>query len=181
MGSGGLFGKGLGESVSPFGYLPEAVNDSIFAVLGETFGFIGLIVILVLFYMLLRRLLLTVDRLGDPTMRLIVAGVFGLIATHVIVNVGAMTGVFPLTGVTLPFLSFGGTSLLFMMLGLGLVFHISRYTSHRLNDDVKEGADESSMRRRGIGRTRYASTRRHQRASAPRSVTRGCFCLRSRL
>ncbi len=164
MGSGGLFGKGLGESVSPFGYLPEAVNDSIFAVLGETFGFIGLIVILVLFYMLLRRLLLTVDRLGDPTMRLIVAGVFGLIATHVIVNVGAMTGVFPLTGVTLPFLSFGGTSLLFMMLGLGLVFHISRYTSHRLNDDVKEGADESSMRRRGIGRTRYASTRRHQRA-----------------
>ena len=164
MGSGGLLGKGLGQGVSPFGYLPEAVNDSIFAVLGETFGFIGLVVILVLFYMLLRRLLLIVDRLGDPTMRLVVAGVFGLIATHVVVNVGAMTGIFPLTGVTLPFLSFGGTSLLFMMLGLGLVFHISRYTSHRLNDDVKEGEDESSVRRRGIGRTRYAGARRHQRA-----------------
>lgn len=164
MGSGGLFGKGLGQGVSPFGYLPEAVNDSIFAVLGETFGFIGLIVILVLFYMLLRRLLSIIDRMGDPTMRLIVAGVFGLIMTHVVVNVGAMTGVFPLTGVTLPFLSFGGTSLLFMMLGLGLVFHISRYTSHRVTDDEKEAGDEGTMRRRGVGRTRNASARRHQRA-----------------
>ena len=164
MGSGGLFGRGLGQGVSPFGYLPEAVNDSIFAVLGETFGFIGLIVILILFFALLRRLLFIVDRVADPTMRLIVAGVFGLIMTHVVVNVGAMTGIFPLTGVTLPFLSFGGTSLLFMMLGLGLVFHISRYTSHRMIDDVKETGDEGSMRRRGVGRTRNAGTRRHQRA-----------------
>ena len=164
MGSGGLFGRGLGQGVSPFGYLPEAVNDSIFAVLGETFGFIGLVVILLLFFALLRRLLFIVDRVNDPTMRLIVAGVFGLIMTHVVVNVGAMTGVFPLTGVTLPFLSFGGTSLLFMMLGLGLVFHISRYTSHRMIDDVKETGDEGSVRRRGLGRTRNASTRRHQRA-----------------
>jgi cell division protein FtsW len=164
MGSGGLFGRGLGQGVSPFGYLPEAVNDSIFAVLGETFGFIGLVIILLLFFMLLRRLLFIVDRVADPTMRLVVAGVFGLIMTHVVVNVGAMTGVFPLTGVTLPFLSFGGTSLLFMMLGLGLVFHISRYTSHRMIDDVKETGDEGSMRRRGVGRTRNAGTRRHQRA-----------------
>jgi len=164
LGSGGLTGKGLGQSVQAFGYLPEAVNDSIFAILGETFGFIGVIVILALFYILLRRLLLIINKLGDPTMRLIVAGVFGLIMTHVVVNVGAMTGVFPLTGVTLPFLSFGGTSLLFMMLGLGLVFHISRYTTHRTIDETKEPGDEGTMRRRGIGRTRYAGTRRHQRA-----------------
>jgi cell division protein FtsW len=164
LGSGGLTGKGLGQSVQAFGYLPEAVNDSIFAILGETFGFIGLMVILTLFYMLLRRLLLIVDRLNDPTMRLIVAGVFGLIMTHVVVNIGAMTGVFPLTGVTLPFLSFGGTSLLFMMIGLGLVFHISRYTTHRTIDDLKEPGDEGTMRRRGVGRSRDASARRHQRA-----------------
>ena len=164
LGSGGLTGKGLGQSVQAFGYLPEAVNDSIFAILGETFGFIGVMLILVLFFMLLRRLLLIVDRVSDPTMRLIVAGVFGLIMTHVVVNVGAMTGVFPLTGVTLPFLSFGGTSLLFMMIGLGLVFHISRYTTHRTIDEVKESGDEGSVRRRGVGRTRNASTRRHQRA-----------------
>lgn len=164
LGSGGLTGKGLGQSVQAFGYLPEAVNDSIFAILGETFGFIGVMLILVLFFMLLRRLLLIVDRVSDPTMRLTVAGVFGLIMTHVVVNVGAMTGVFPLTGVTLPFLSFGGTSLLFMMMGLGLVFHISRYTTHRTIDEVKESGDEGSVRRRGVGRTRNASTRRHQRA-----------------
>lgn len=164
LGSGGLTGKGLGQSIQAFGYLPEAVNDSIFAILGETFGFIGVMLILVLFFMLLRRLLLIVDRVSDPTMRLTVAGVFGLIMTHVVVNVGAMTGVFPLTGVTLPFLSFGGTSLLFMMLGLGLVFHISRYTTHRTIDEVKESGDEGYVRRRGVGRTRNASTRRHQRA-----------------
>lgn len=164
LGSGGFFGKGLGQSVQAFGYLPEAVNDSIFAILGETFGFVGVMLILALFFMLLRRLLLMIDRLGDPTMRLIVAGVFGLIMTHVVVNVGAMTGVFPLTGVTLPFLSFGGTSLLFMMLGLGLVFHISRYTSHRTLDEIKETDNESSLRRGRIGRSRDAGSRRHQRA-----------------
>ncbi len=164
LGSGGLTGKGLGQSVQAFGYLPEAVNDSIFAILGETFGFVGVVVILALFFALLRRLLFTIDRVGDPMMRVLVGGVFGLIATHVVVNVGAMTGVFPLTGVTLPFLSFGGTSLLFMMLGLGLVFHISRFTSHRTVDEVKESDDESSMRRRRVGRSRYAGSRRHQRA-----------------
>ncbi len=164
LGSGGIAGKGLGNSVQAFGYLPEAVNDSIFAILGETFGFVGVIIILALFLALLLRLLKMIDRLSDPTHRLIVAGVFGLIMTHVVVNVGAMTGIFPLTGVTLPFLSFGGTSLLFMMIGLGLVFHISRYTTHRALDNLTETDDEGSMRRRGIGRTRYASSRRHQRA-----------------
>jgi cell division protein FtsW len=164
LGSGGLTGMGLGRSVQAFGYLPEAVNDSIFAILGETFGFIGLVVILILFFMLLRRLLFIIERVSDPTMRLVVAGVFGLLVTHVVVNVGAMTGIFPLTGVTLPFLSFGGTSLLFMMLGLGLVFHISRYTSHRMIDDVKESGDEGSIRRRGVGRSRDAGSRRYQRA-----------------
>ncbi len=160
LGSGGLTGKGLGQSVQAFGYLPEAVNDSIFAILGETFGFIGVSIILVLFLMLLRRLLFVIDRLADPTMQLVVAGVFGLIVTHVAVNIGAMTGVFPLTGVTLPFLSFGGTSLLFMMLGLGLVFQISRYTSHgAVTQEERSSKDEVALRRRRVGRSRYASSR----------------------
>jgi cell division protein FtsW len=131
LGSGGFFGKGLGQSVQAFGYLPEAVNDSIFAILGETFGFVGLLSILAVFGALLYRIIKVMDSTIDPKLRLVVAGVFGLIATHLVVNVGAMTGVFPLTGVTLPFLSFGGTSLLFTMVGLGLVFHISRYTTHQ--------------------------------------------------
>lgn len=163
LGSGGLFGKGLGQGVQAFGYLPEAVNDSIFAILGETFGFIGVVVILLLFAALLRRILKTLDGTVDITARLIVAGVFGLIATHIIVNVGAMTGVFPLTGVTLPFLSFGGTSLLFTMLSLGVVFAISRYTTHQdISANKQEATSEGAERRRGVGRPRYAGPRRHQ-------------------
>ena len=163
LGSGGFFGRGLGHSVQAFGYLPEALNDSIFAVLGETFGFVGLITILAIFTALLMRLLRIQDHLVDPALRLIVAGVFGLIATHVVVNVGAMTGVFPLTGVTLPFLSFGGTSLLFMMLSLGLVLQISRYTTHTDVNKV-EAAHEDSQRRRGVGRSRHAGPGSFKRA-----------------
>ena len=162
LGSGGFFGKGLGQSVQAFGYLPEAVNDSIFAILGETFGFLGLVVILVVFAALLRRILKVMDATVDPTWRLIVAGVFGLIATHLVVNVGAMTGVFPLTGVTLPFLSFGGTSLLFTMIGLGLVFNISRFTTHQ--QLVTETQHESSQRGRGLGWSRDTRGSRLKRA-----------------
>lgn len=161
LGSGGLLGKGLGQGVQAFGYLPEAVNDSIFAILGETFGFVGLIIIMLLFGALLRRILLTANRTVDVTDRLIVAGIFGLIASHIVVNIGAMTGVFPLTGVTLPFLSFGGTSLLFTSLGLGVVFYISRYTTHQTLTN-QEGSSETTVRRRGVGRPRYAGSRRHQ-------------------
>lgn len=161
LGSGGLFGKSLGHGVQAFGYLPEAVNDSIFAILGETFGFVGVMLILLLFVALLRRIVKVMEQTYDPVDRLIVAGVFGLIATHIVVNVGAMTGIFPLTGVTLPFLSFGGTSLLFTMLELGLVFAISRYTTHR--ELTKETSSEGTERRRGVGRSRYAGTRRYQR------------------
>lgn len=161
LGSGGMFGKGLGQGVQAFGYLPEAVNDSIFAILGETFGFFGLMIIMMLFGALLRRVLIVADRTVDVTDRLIVAGIFGLIASHIVVNIGAMTGVFPLTGVTLPFLSFGGTSLLFTSLGLGVVFCISRYTTHQKLTE-QEGSSETTMRRRGIRRTRYAGSRGHQ-------------------
>jgi cell division protein FtsW len=161
LGSGGFFGKGLGQGVQAFGYLPEAVNDSIFAILGETFGYVGLIVIMILFGGLLRRVLMVADRTVDVTDRLIVAGLFGLIASHIVVNIGAMTGVFPLTGVTLPFLSFGGTSLLFTSLGLGVVFYISRYTTHQKLIE-QEGSSETAVRRRGVGRSRYAGSRRYQ-------------------
>lgn len=161
IGSGGFAGKGLGQGVQAFGYLPEALNDSIFAVLGETFGMVGLLVIISIFVAMILRLLRIFERMPDPTLRMIVAGVTGLIMTHVLVNIGAMTGIFPLTGVTLPFLSFGGTSLLFTMLSLGIAFHISRYTVYK-----KEGAreDESSLRGRGVGRSRHAGSRRYQRA-----------------
>jgi cell division protein FtsW len=162
IGSGGVIGKGLGNSEQVYGYLPEALTDSMFAILGETFGLVGLVSIMAIFLALFIRLLKTIDHLSDPYLKLFVAGVFGWLASQTIVNIGAMLGVFPLTGVTLPFLSFGGTSLLFVMAALGAAFQASRYTTHSVNDEREP--DETTGSRRGLGRSRDARTRRYQRA-----------------
>ncbi len=160
LGTGGVFGLGLGHNVQAFGYLPEAPNDSIFAVMGEAFGFVGAVCILLFILGLLLRLLVIFDRVENTTHRLIVAGVFGWIATHSVLNIGAMVGIIPLTGITLPLLSFGGTSLFFTMLSLGLVFHISRYTVHgKISDD--DTHKKNSHGRRGIWRSRYANSRNY--------------------
>lgn len=153
IGSGGLFGLGIGNSVEATGYLPEAINDSVFAVMAETFGFVGAVAIILLFVALLMRLLKVMDHLVDMRLKLLVAGVFGWFGAHVILNIAAMTGIFPLTGITLPLLSFGGTSMIFIAAALGLVFQLSRYTAHPSR--VKEDSDENSIGRRGIRRTRY--------------------------
>lgn len=163
IGTGGLFGVGIGNSVQATGYLPEAINDSVFAIMGETFGFVGLVVILALFASLLIRLLGMIDYLVDPWMRLVVAGVFGWLAAHVFLNVAAMIGVAPLTGITLPLLSFGGTSMIFIAGALGLAFQLSKYTSHS-TVEIKEEHREGSSSRRGVGRTRHASRRSYTRA-----------------
>jgi len=162
IGSGGLLGVGIGNSVQATGYLPEAINDSVFAIMGETFGFVGLTVILLLFTILLIRLLKVVDHLPNIWMKLAVAGVFGWLAAHVILNVAAMIGVFPLTGITLPLLSFGGTSMVFIAGALGLAFQLSRYTVH--GSANKEESYENLSSRRGVGRTRYAGRRSSTRA-----------------
>lgn len=163
IGTGGLFGVGIGNSVQATGYLPEAINDSVFAIMGETFGFVGLTVILALFTGLLLRLLRMVDYLADPWMKLVVAGIFGWLAAHVFLNVAAMIGLVPLTGITLPLLSFGGTSMIFIAGALGLAFQLSKYTSHN-PVGMKEDHDEDSSSRRRVGRTRYASRRSITRA-----------------
>lgn len=128
LGSGGLFGKGLGKSEQIFGYLPEAANDSIFAVIGEKFGFVGSLTILGIFAYLLRRLLHIMKRMPSIYTKTIVAGCFGLLLGGVIVNVGGMIGVIPLLGIPLPLISFGGTSLVFTLAMLGLAFNLSKYT-----------------------------------------------------
>jgi cell division protein FtsW len=162
IGSGGILGVGIGNSVQATGYLPEAINDSVFAIMGETFGFVGLTVILLLFTALLMRLLKVTDHLPDMWMKLVTAGVFGWLAAHVILNVAAMIGVFPLTGITLPLLSFGGTSMVFIAGALGLAFQLSRYTVHgSLN---KEASYENLGSRRGIRRSRDAGRSRSSRA-----------------
>jgi cell division protein FtsW len=157
IGSGGFFGVGIGSSVQASGYLPEALNDSIYAVMGEMFGFVGLISILGLFLALLMRLLGSMDHLVDIRLKLAVAGVFGWIAAHVILNIAAMIGIFPLTGITLPLLSYGGTSMIFVTAALGFVYQLSRYTIHPSR--IKEEDHEDTRSRRGVGRTRYAGRR----------------------
>lgn len=158
VGSGGLTGKGLGQSIQAFGYLPEAANDSIFAILAEKFGFLGTLAVLAIFAALFLRIIGIMNHTANPKYRLIVAGVFGWVFVHTVVNIGAMLGIFPLTGITLPFVSFGGTSLLFMLAALGLVFQISRYTNHRGASENQGRGDSYENRRsgRGIGRTRHA-------------------------
>ena len=158
IGSGGLFGVGIGDSVQASGYLPEAINDSIFAIIGETFGFIGTVALIALFVALLMRILGVMDHMVDYRLRLLAAGVFGWLGAHVILNIAAMIGIFPLTGITLPLLSYGGTSMLFMAAALGLVFQLSKYTVHA--SQIKEASHEDSRRGRGVGRTRYPGRRR---------------------
>lgn len=157
IGTGGLFGVGIGKSVQASGYLPEALNDSIFAVMGEMFGFVGLVTLIALFVALLMRLLGVMDHLVDMRLKLAAAGVFGWIGAHVILNIAAMIGIFPLTGITLPLLSYGGTSMIFVTAALGFVYQLSRYTVHPSR--IKEENNEDSRSRRGLGRTRHASRR----------------------
>jgi cell division protein FtsW len=129
VGSGGFIGLGLGRSVQAYGYLPEAANDSIFAIYAEKFGFIGSIFLLALFAALFARLAKIAEHAPDLNKRLIVVGVLSWLSVQAIINIGAMIGLLPLKGITLPFISYGGTSVVFMAAAMGLVFQVSRYTS----------------------------------------------------
>ena len=158
LGSGGLTGRGFGQSVQAFGWLPEAVNDSIFAIYGEMLGWIGVVVLIALFATLLYLVIRKVDYIENYYLRLVVAGVFGWLAAHVLMNIGAMTHMIPLTGITLPLVSMGGTSMAFVMMALGIVFSISHYTMHQRVDErvTTGGNDENIVRWRRERRTHHA-------------------------
>jgi cell division protein FtsW len=157
VGSGGLFGKGLAHSVQAYGYLPEAANDSIFAIYAEKFGFVGVAVLLSMFAALFSRLVKILERAPDTFSRLIVAGSLAWLSTQAIINIGAMIGLLPLKGITLPFISYGGTSIIFVVAITGLVFNISRHTTHNVNTADEGGrAYENPANRRGDRRAYYA-------------------------
>jgi len=134
VGSGGLFGQGLGYGVQAYGYLPESSNDSIFAIIAEKFGFVGTAAIVVIYGVFFTRLKKIIERTSDHFSRLLVVGVLAWISTQMIINVGAMIGLLPLKGITLPLISQGGTSLLFLTAALGIVFQISRYTNYSVTE-----------------------------------------------
>lgn len=129
VGSGGMMGLGLGRSVQAYGYLPEAANDSIFAIYAEKFGFVGVTILLGLFVALFGRIKSIAERAPDDFQQLIVVGVLTWLSVQTLINVGAMIGLLPLKGITLPFISYGGTSVVFVAAAVGLVFQISHYTS----------------------------------------------------
>ncbi len=160
IGSGGWLGKGLGKSVQVFGYLPEAINDSIFAIIGEEFGFIGAMAVIILYSVLLLRMVRIIERSPNDYLRLMVAGAFGWMSAHVVINIGAMINVLPLTGITLPFLSFGGTSLIFLSATMGLVYNASRYTSLAYVNQEKYRENITSRRRQRRAYFAAHSTRR---------------------
>jgi cell division protein FtsW len=128
VGSGGMIGLGLGSSVQAYGYLPEATNDSIFAIYAEKFGFIGCIALLGVLAALFARIKSIAERAPDDFSRLLVVGVLVWLSIQTIVNIGAMIGVLPLKGITLPLVSYGGTSVVFVLAAIGLVFQASHYT-----------------------------------------------------
>jgi cell division protein FtsW len=130
VGSGGTLGLGLGGSVQAYGYLPEAANDSIFAIYSEKFGFVGVTVLLAIFAAFFARLKGLAERAPDNFSRLVVMGILAWLATQTVINIGAMLGLLPLKGITLPLVSYGGTSVVFVLAALGVVFNISRYTTY---------------------------------------------------
>jgi cell division protein FtsW len=144
VGSGGVLGLGLGYSVQAYGYTPEASNDSIFAIMAEQFGFIGTVGIMVIYGAFIARLKRIVEHTPDQFRRLLVVGVMAWLSTQMIINVGAMIGLLPLKGITLPLISQGGTSLVFLTAALGVVFQISRYTSYSVVEP-KSNINESEI------------------------------------
>jgi cell division protein FtsW len=128
LGSGGLLGVGLGQSHQKLFYLPEQNTDFIFSILGEELGYLGVIVVLSLFFVFIWRGLRTALMCPDPFGRLLATGVTSMIGIQAIINMLVASGSLPVTGITLPFISYGGSSLLFTMVGVGILLNISRYS-----------------------------------------------------
>ena len=126
IGSGGLFGVGLGKSMQKLGFVPEAQNDMIFSIICEELGLTGAVAVLVIFGLLIWRLMVIATWTKDLFGALLAAGVMGHIMIQVILNVAVVTNTIPNTGITLPFVSYGGTSVVFLLLEMGIALSVSR-------------------------------------------------------
>lgn len=127
VGSGGIFGKGFGQSVQKFSFLPEPIGDSVFAVAAEEFGFVGGLIIIAAFFIFLWRGFYIAKNVPDKFGGLLALGIVIIIAFQSFINIASMLGVFPLTGVPLFFISHGGTAMFFALSGVGIVLNISRH------------------------------------------------------
>ena len=126
IGSGGIFGKGLGQSMQKLGFLPEAQNDMIFSIICEELGLFGGIAVILLFVLLIWRFMVIANNSSDLFGALLVVGVMGHIAIQVILNIAVVTNTIPNTGISLPFISYGGSSVMFLMVEIGLVLSVAK-------------------------------------------------------
>jgi len=127
LGSGGIFGRGYGQSIQKFSYLPEPQGDSVFAVLGEELGFVGAIATILLYAFFALRGMHIANNSPDLFSRLLVTGIVIMVTAQSFMNIASIVGVFPLTGVPLVFMSQGGTSYMIDLLAIGIVFQVSKF------------------------------------------------------
>lgn len=125
IGSGGIIGKGLGQSMQKLGFLPEAQNDMVFSIICEELGLFGAVCVILLFGVLIYRFMVVANNAPDLYGAMLVVGVMGHIAIQVILNIAVVTNTIPNTGITLPFISYGGTSILFLLAEIGIVLNVS--------------------------------------------------------
>lgn len=126
IGSGGIWGKGLGQSIQKMDFIPEAHNDMIFSVICEELGLVGGVCLILLFIILIWRLMLIVVNARDLYGSLLVVGVLAHVAVQVLINIAVVTNTIPNTGIPLPFISYGGTSLVFLLVEMGIVLSVAR-------------------------------------------------------
>lgn len=126
IGSGGVLGKGLGQSMQKRGFLPEAQNDMIFSIICEELGLFGGVAIIIMFLLLIWRLMIIANNAPDLYGALLVVGVMGHIAVQVILNIAVVTATIPNTGISLPFISYGGSSVMFLLIEIGLTLSVAK-------------------------------------------------------
>lgn len=126
IGSGGVWGKGLGQSMQKLNFLPEAQNDMIFSIICEELGLFGAVAIIVMFVMLLWRMMVIANNAPDLFGAMLVVGVMGHIAVQAILNIAVVTATIPNTGISLPFISYGGSSVMFLLIEIGLVLSVAK-------------------------------------------------------
>ncbi len=138
IGSGGFFGKGLGQSLQKLGFVPEPANDMIFSIICEELGLFGAVSLILLFIFLIYRMMVIAQNAPDLFGAMLVVGVMAQVTIQVVLNIAVVTNTIPNTGVSLPFISYGGTSLGFLMLEMGVVLGVSNQI--KLEPDVREEA-----------------------------------------
>ncbi len=131
IGSGGLFGRGYGQSIQKFEYLPEPIGDSIFAVFGEEFGFLGTVILVMLFSIFTFRGFRIATEARDLFGMLLVVGIMTFVVTQAFINISSMVGLIPISGIPLPFISHGGTALLATLAAMGIVLNVSKHRTRR--------------------------------------------------